>query len=171
MLGSGLFKNAMEGVFDLGGLESRNLQQLVHSCYALLTPRGGLRTKYLLETIDALNKILDSSRHDRAAYRRDLADIYKSPALRYTDLRIAKKMDIIRDKMDIQRAPNAIEREEGVDVTPLMAGKLMLHNLRAGPHKVNLIEELRLRDANVATQWKKLCKMMKTATKHEESPS
>jgi hypothetical protein len=91
-------------------------------------PRGALRTKRLLGTIDELNKILHS-RQDRAAYRRDLADRNKSPALCYNDLLIANKMDFIKDKIDIQRAPNAIEREKGVDVTPLMAEKLMLHNL------------------------------------------
>jgi hypothetical protein len=47
--------------------------------------------------------------------------------------------------MNIQRAPNAIEREKNVDVTPRMAGKLMLHYLPVqGTQAPHLIEELRI---------------------------
>jgi len=134
------------------------------------TPRGALRTKHLLETIASFNRILDL-RQDRAEYRNELAAIYKSPDHRYNDLRIAEKMECIKGKMDIQRAPNAMQREKGVDVTPIMDGKLMLKVLRAGPHKKHLIEELLLRDVtdiHENTPWNKLCKKMKTATKNDK---
>jgi hypothetical protein len=61
----------------------------------------------------------------------------------------------MKGKIDMQRAPNTMQHEKGVDLTASMDGKLMLHVLRAKPHKVPLIEELHLkgmRDAHVRSR-------------------
>ena len=124
----------------------------------------------MLQTIAKFNKMLEI-RQDRKVYRKGLADIYRKPDLRYNDIRIERKMNTIQDKKDIQRPPKAIEREKGVDVTPRMAGKLMLSYLRSKPHKPHLIEELRIRGVvdgiSEGTRWNTLVKKMKAATENE----
>jgi hypothetical protein len=134
------------------------------------TPRGALRTKYLLETTDDFNKTLES-RHDRAKYRKELAAVYKSATCRYDQIRIEKKMELLADKMDTQRAPNVIQREVGVDLTPLMKGKIPFSKLNNKEHKAYFIEELRMRNVDgisAATHWNKLCNMMKAATNDDK---
>jgi hypothetical protein len=54
-------------------------------------------------------------------------------------------MEKIEGKMNTQRAPNAMKRQQGVDVAALVNGKLMLSLLRSNPHKEHLVTELQIR--------------------------
>jgi hypothetical protein len=133
------------------------------------SPRGAIRSKNLLETIDSFNQELDV-RPDRAAHRKTLAAIYKSKGDRYNDIRIKEKMEKIEATMNTQRLPNSMQRQEGVDVTALMEGKLMLHHLRSQPHKEHLVEELTIRGVagvNTSMKWTELCKLMKDKEKNK----
>jgi hypothetical protein len=69
----------------------------------------------------------------------------------FNDLRVAEQIQSVQDKMDIQRAPNAMQREKGMAATAVLDGKLMLHFLRAKPHKEHSVEELRLRAVTCVT--------------------
>jgi hypothetical protein len=127
------------------------------------SPRGAVRTKNLLETIAVNNQELDL-RPDRAEFRRTLAAIYKTKGERADDIRVRVKFEEIATKMHSQRAPNSMQLEQGVDVTALMEGKLMLYNLRSKHHKKHLVRELELRgvtNIDTNTKWFELCKLMK----------
>ena len=133
------------------------------------SPRGALRSKALLQTIASLDQELDI-RADRSEYRKTIAAIYKSKGERYNDIRIQEKIEKIGAKMNDERAPNAMQREKGVDVTALMDGKVMLSLLRSEPHKKYLVEELKIRGVtgiDERTHWAKLTKLMK---EHEKNP-
>jgi hypothetical protein len=80
-------------------------------------------------------------------------------------------MQLVHDKMDIQRAPNAVQREKGVDVTAIMDGKSALSSLRVPLHKAHLVEGLQLRGIRGVSEqipWNKLTKRKKAFEKNEQ---